>query len=192
MHKCGLSMYRGLQINYDMVNWERCCVMLRGCRHTVAVNPPSRCNRSDLTAADSEKSEVGWVIWKSKGGARWHIGRGRHKETEWRSRRESSWKMADSRLVKERGSHWSGDSVSFPAPLGADTSQRKVILLFPLFKIADCHSHRYINVICLCWTVSFLTFTDTDRPPPHLASIWQSPAMRVQHAKSDEAWLQVG
>lgn len=62
MHKCGLSMYRGPRINYGMVNWERCCVMLRGCRHTGAVNPPSQWNRSDLTAADSEKSELVWVI----------------------------------------------------------------------------------------------------------------------------------
>lgn len=56
MHKCCLSMFRGLRINYGTVNWERCCVMPRGCRHTAAVNPPSQwkhtCNLSDLTLAD--------------------------------------------------------------------------------------------------------------------------------------------
>lgn len=30
----------GLWINYGTVNWERCCVMLRGCRRTAAVNRP--------------------------------------------------------------------------------------------------------------------------------------------------------
>lgn len=78
MHKCGLSVYRGLWINYGMVNWARCCVMLRGCRHTVAVNPPSQwkhtCNLSDLTAADRVRG-VGGGLQKSKGGERWQIGR---------------------------------------------------------------------------------------------------------------------
>ncbi len=49
-------------INYSSVKWERCCVMLRGCRHTAAVNPPSQrkhtCNLSDLTVADRERDGV--------------------------------------------------------------------------------------------------------------------------------------
>lgn len=53
----------GLWINYSTVNWERCCVMLRGCRHTAAVNPPSQrkhtCNLSDLTVADREREQRG-------------------------------------------------------------------------------------------------------------------------------------
>ncbi len=48
-----------LWINYGTINWERCCVMLRGCSRTAAVNPPSQrkhtCNLSDLTVADRER-----------------------------------------------------------------------------------------------------------------------------------------
>lgn len=55
--------FRGLWINYGSVNWERCYVIHRGCRHTASVNLPSwrkhTCNLSALTAADRERAREG-------------------------------------------------------------------------------------------------------------------------------------
>ena len=86
-----------------------------------------------------------------------------------KSEREPAWKMADSFLVQEGGSHWSeGDTVPFPAPPGADTSRlRKVILLFPLSQLTACHS----PISSLTPSVSgglypFRTFVGIDRDKP--------------------------
>lgn len=78
MLKCGLSTYRGLWMNYSVVNWEGSRVTRSGCRYTVAVNPPSQrqhtCNLSDLTAADRVRG-VGGGSRRSKEAERWQIGR---------------------------------------------------------------------------------------------------------------------
>lgn len=173
-----LFMYvLGLWINYGTVNRERCYVIPRGCRHTASVNLPSQrkhtCNLSDLTAADRERERQREKSGEE--GVGWHcMQRGREvanrqKDKGRLNERESSWKMADSFLVQERSSHWSeGDTVPFPAPPGADTSRhRKVILLFPLSPLTDCHS----QISSLTLSVSaglfpFLTFIDIDRDKP--------------------------
>lgn len=147
--------------------------MLRGCRHTAAVNPPSQrqhtCNLSDFTVADGKREERGGAaIGRSEGGDVADRQRDKGRLSE-KSERESSWKMADSFLVQEGGSHWSeGDTVPFPAPPGADTSRlRKVILLFPLSQLTACHS----PISSLTLSVSgglypFRTFIGIDRDKP--------------------------
>lgn len=173
-----LFMYvLGLWINYGTVNWEKGYVTLRGCRHTAAVNLPSErehtCNPSDLTVPDRETGEREREREKrGKDRVGWHcLRRGREvadrqKDKGRMSEKEPSWKMADSFLVQDRSSHWSEDDiVPFRAPPGADISRhRKVILLFPLSQLTDCHSQ--ISSLTLSVSVGlypFRTFIDTDR-----------------------------
>ena len=147
--------------------------MLRGCRRTAAVNPPSQrqhtCNLSDFTVADGKREGGGGLYSDGANGgevADRQRDKGRLSE---KSEREPAWKMADSFLVQEGGSHWSeGDTVPFPAPPGADTSRlRKVILLFPLSQLTACHS----PISSLTPSVSgglypFRTFVGIDRDKP--------------------------
>lgn len=53
--------------------------MLRVCRHTAAVNPPSQrqhtCNLSDFTVADGKREERGALQSDGAKGGMWQIGR---------------------------------------------------------------------------------------------------------------------
>lgn len=137
--KCYLCMFFGLQIEYRPVNWEVLChkggwrVGGGGCRRAAAVNLPSlrkhTCNLSDLPVADRERGVCVCLCvggWLRRGrGESWltlhaKVGGGaadRYKDKGTLSERESSWKMADSFLVQEKGSHWSGgDGVPSQCP----------------------------------------------------------------------------
>lgn len=160
-------------LNYGTVNWER---LLRHAEGLQAYSS-SESSFTEATHLQSIRFHSGWRKERRAGGAA--IGRSEGGDVADRQRdkgrlsekseRESSWKMADSFLVQEGGSHWSeGDTVPFPAPPGADTSRlRKVILLFPLSQLTACHS----RISSLTLSVSgglypFRTFIGIDRDKP--------------------------
>lgn len=138
-------------------------------RRTAVVNLPSlrkhTCNLSDLTAADRERRE-GWREVGDitcEGGERWQIGT--KIKGDWvKESPLERWQTAS--LYRRRaGRHWSeGDTVPFPVPPGADIScHRKVILLFPLSQLTDCHSK-----------ISFLALSVSARLSPfYFNKYWQ-------------------
>ena len=160
-------------LSYGTVNWER---LLRHAERLQAYSS-SESSFTEATHLQSIRFHSGWRK-ERRGGGLYSDGanggevadrqrdKGRLSE---KSEREPAWKMADSFLVQEGGSHWSeGDTVPFPAPPGADTSRlRKVILLFPLSQLTACHS----PISSLTPSVSgglypFRTFVGIDRDKP--------------------------